>query len=220
MTAPVLSVTMYFDPSCAWGWRASRWLAEMTGKRNVPVQWRASDLRYGIALADLPESQQGYASAARPFLRFVEAAHRDGAAELAGQVYARYGWATHEDTRPHHPDLVREIVAEYAPKYTGALDDTTLDELTATAHAEALDFAGQDEASPVTVIRTAAGERGFFGPVLGPRPVGEQADRVWDLVVSAATLPEFFELTARRSWRRPKRGPLTDHSQSVLGHLQ
>ena len=93
MTAPVVGVTMYFDPSCAWGWRASRWLAEMTGKRDV-------------------------------------------------------------------------------------------------------------------------------GPILGPRPEGEQADRVWDVVVGAATLPEFFALTARRSWRRPKRGPLTDHARPVLGYLQ
>ncbi|BBB01334.1 hypothetical protein RVR_8700 [Actinacidiphila reveromycinica] len=216
MTVPVLGATLYFDPTCATGWRASRWLEPQARKHDVPVRWRAADRWFGTAAEEVPGKKRGYPAASKVFLRVVEAAHRDGADDLVGRLYAAYGWATHEDTRPHHPDLVREMVAAYAPAYLDAVDDPALDELVVAAHHEAAEYVGDGESSPVLVVRTAEGERGFYGPVLGPGPEGERADRLWDLLVLAASLPEFFELSARRTWRRPRRDPLTDHSTSVL----
>jgi len=99
------------------------------------------------------------------------------------------------------------VVAEHAgPEYTVALGDQDLDAGVAAARAEARGYAGDDIGSPVLLLMTAAGgHRGFFGPVLAPTPTGEAADRLWDLLVSAAAVPEFFELKTRRT-ASPARG--------------
>ncbi|MEV5598482.1 hypothetical protein [Streptomyces sp. NPDC052496] len=196
----VTAVTFHFDPVCPWTWRTAQWLADATGRRGVPLAYRAFDLTDGAPLDELPAARRPAAAGSRCLLRLAEAAHADGRDTLTGAVYAAYGAAVHDGGAEPSPELAERCLAEAGgATYAHVLHDTALDRQVAHARRQAQEFSGEDAGSPVTVLTTARGERGFFGPVVAPPPTGAAADRLWDAVVGAASVPGFFELRARRT---------------------
>lgn len=196
----VTAVTFYFDPACPWTWRTSRWLVDVTERAGTPVSYRPFELSNGGSFDDVPEQFRAGAVASRPFLRAVEAAHADGRDDLVGAFYRAYGTKIHDEGVQPSTALVEEsLTTAGAEAYLGSLQDMGLNAGMAQARAEAQRFSGEDTGSPVTVLTTADGEHGFFGPVVAPVPAGDDADRLWDVLVTAASLPQFFELKARRT---------------------
>ena len=43
-TASIGNVTFWFDPSCPYTWRTSRWLLAVTGARDLTIDWRLMSL--------------------------------------------------------------------------------------------------------------------------------------------------------------------------------
>ncbi len=198
--AGVQTVTLFFDPACPWTWRTSRWLVDVAARRGVPVEYRPFELSDGAPLDAVPEQYRAGAAASRAFLRVVEKAHRAGADAVTAAIYSAYGADIHDRGQAPSLDLVSTIVTEPGgPDYAAALGDGSLDAGVAAARAEARGYAGDDIGSPVLVLAAASGTRGFFGPVLAPTPTGDHADRLWELLASAAAVPEFFELKTRRT---------------------
>ncbi|MEU2792101.1 hypothetical protein [Streptomyces sp. NPDC007100] len=196
----VTAVTFHFDPVCPWTWRTAQWLVDVTGRRGIPLFYRAFDLTGGAPLGELPEGRRAAAAAGRCLLRVTEAAHADGRDALAGAAYAVYGAAVHDGGADPTPELAERALSEAGgTAYAAALHDTALDRPVARAREEAQEFSGEDAGSPVTILTTAAGTRGFFGPVVAPAPTGADADRLWDAVAGAASVPQFFEVRARRT---------------------
>lgn len=93
----------------------------------------------------------------------------------------------------------RRADAAGGAEFVESLDDTGLDDAVAQSRVDAQEWSGTDTGSPVTLWEWDGGERGFFGPVLAPKPVGDDADLLWDSVVSALRVPQFFELKAKRT---------------------
>ncbi|GCD38194.1 thioredoxin-like reductase [Streptomyces chrestomyceticus JCM 4735] len=196
----VTAVTFYFDSACPWTWRTARWLVAATGRRGIPLSYRAFDLTDGAPLDELPDEYRPAAAGSRCLLRLAEAAHADGRDTLTGTVYAAYGAAVFDGGADPSPELAERCLAEAgAATYADVLHDTALDRPVALAREQAQEFSGEDAGSPVTVVTTPRGERGFFGPVVAPTPTGAEADRLWDALVGAASVPQFFELRARRT---------------------
>src|SRR4051812_1815819 len=199
-TEAVREVTYHFDPACPWTWRTSRWLVDVAARHDVPIRWRAFDLSGGAPLDQVPEQYRSAMAMSRRFLRAVEAAHAAGDDGVVAAAYTAYGTALHDEHRTPDEQLVDGAFADHGgAAYLPALDDETGDAGVAAARAAAIVLAGDDAGSPVLVLTTDAGERGFFGPVLAPTPTGDDADRLWDAVVGAATVPAFFELKSRRT---------------------
>lgn len=200
MTEAVRKVTFYLDPSCPWTWRTSRWLVDVTRAKDVPVEYRAFELSNGAPLDRVPEQFRAGATASRGFLRAVEKAHADSRDDVIGAVYTAYGTAVHDNKQTPSEDLVRQAFTDNGGgDYLNALGDDSLDAGVAAARAQAQQHSGDDSGSPVLVLKSEAGERGFFGPVLAPTPTGPDAERLWDLIVTAASVPQFFELKGRRT---------------------
>lgn len=196
----VTGVTLHFDPACPWTWRTSRWLVAAAATRGVPVTYAAFELSAGGPLEEVPEDYRAGAAASRLFLRGVSEARRRGLHELIGRWYTAYGTALWDEQRAATAELVRATLRDTGgSELLAALDDERLDAETAAARAEALELAGDDVGSPVTVWHIGDRRRGFFGPVVAPEPAEGRGDVVWDLVVAAGAVPELFELKTRRT---------------------
>jgi hypothetical protein len=62
---------------------------------------------------------------------------------------------------------------------------------------QAIAKTGTDVGVPQIVLNGGEGP-GFFGPVISPAPTGEAAERLWDAIIAAGSLPGFFELKRTR----------------------
>ena len=193
-------VTFYFDPACPWTWRTSRWLEDVTGRAGIPLAFDAFELSNGAPLDQVPEQYRVGAVASRAFLRAVTRAHDDGHDALISSAYTYYGTQVHDDGVRPSLDLVSEAWTRAGGhSYLTALGDDGLDALTAASRARGAQLAGDDVGSPILAFDVDGATRGFFGPVLAPTPTGPAADRLWDVVVGAITVPQFFELKTRRT---------------------
>jgi hypothetical protein len=195
----VRSVTLFFDPMCPWTWRTSRWIVDTTGRRGVPMRYRAFDLMNGKPLDEVSPDWLPSATASRRILRAVEAAHRDGMDDVVHRWYTAYGTARWSGTAPSAQLVESTLAAAGGEALRDALDDESLDKDVAQARAEAHELDGDDIGSPVLLWDTAAGTRGFFGPVVAPTPTGAEADSLWDIVTAAVATPHFYELKTRRT---------------------
>src|SRR5699024_1569433 len=80
-------------------------------------------------------------------------------------------------------------------------DSDEYDESLRASHARGIGLVGEDVGTPVVAFNDVA----FFGPVVTPAPKGEEAGKLWDAVVAAASFEGFFELKRTRT-----RGPIFD----------
>jgi hypothetical protein len=198
-TGEVTAVAYYFDPACPWTWCTSRWLVDVAGRLGLPLSYRAFELSDGAPLAAVPDQYQAGARASRSFLRVVEAAHARADDDLIGALYTAYGTAVHDDKTVPSRELIEATLSHVGGQaYLDALDDGSLDADVAASRRAAQVFSGDDAGSPVIVLSTLDGQRGFFGPVLAPTPTGDDADQLWRVVTGFATLPQVFEIKRRR----------------------
>ncbi|MGD9999387.1 MAG: hypothetical protein AB7R77_08600 [Ilumatobacteraceae bacterium] len=196
----VQRVTLYFDPACPWTWRTSRWLVGAATTRGVPVEYAALELTAGADVKEVPSERRAAAAASRMFLRGVTAARAEGRHDLIGRWYTLFGTSRWDDHAEPTGDLVRNtLVSAGGDDLFAALDDAGLDDPMAASRSEALDWAGDDVGSPVTVWDLGEHRRGFFGPVVAPKPVGSESDTLWEAVRNLVVAPDFFEIKARRT---------------------
>jgi hypothetical protein len=201
-TGEVTAVAYYFDPACPWTWRTSRWLVDVTGRLGLPLSYRAFELSDGAPLDSVPDQYRAGAVASRSFLRVVEAAHARQDDDVIGAFYTAYGTAMHDDQADPSRELIESTLSETGGRdYLTALDDVSLDADVAASRRAAQVFSGDDAGSPVIVLSTLDGQRGFFGPVLAPTPTGDDADQLWQIVTGFATMPQVFEIKRRRDAR-------------------
>jgi hypothetical protein len=198
-TSDVIAVAYHFDPACPWTWRTSRWLVDVTGRLGLPMSYRAFELSDGAPLDAVPDQYRAGALASRSFLRVVEAAHARDDDDMTARLYTAYGTALHDGKTSPSRGLIEESLSQAGGQdYLAALDDGSLDADVAASRRAAQAFSGDDAGSPVIVLSTSRGERGFFGPVLAPTPTGAEADRLWEVVTGFAALAQVFEIKRRR----------------------
>jgi hypothetical protein len=195
--------TFYFDPGCPWTWMTSRWLVAAARERSLDIRWRTFSLallnedRPLPPFLDTSEMRAKMALAARA-LRVVDAAVTQGDNEAAGRFYTEFGTRFHESGQPPSDEMLDAAVeAADVGDLVGSADDPKLDAAAAESLAEALRLAGPDIGSPVLHLDGA--ERGTFGPIVSPPPVGEEAGRLWDAVVGLQEIGSFYELKRGRT---------------------
>ncbi|MGO1775653.1 MAG: mycothiol-dependent nitroreductase Rv2466c family protein, partial [Agrococcus casei] len=79
-----------------------------------------------------------------------------------------------------------------------AVETDQYDDLLRASHQEAIDLVGDEVGTPVVSVDGTA----FFGPVVSPAPTGDDALKLFDGIVAAASVESFFELKRSRT-----RGP-------------
>jgi 2-hydroxychromene-2-carboxylate isomerase len=192
-----MEATYFFDPSCPYTWRTSRWLVGVAPERDMSLRWRAFSL--SMLGGEVPEKYKPVRAAASRALRLVESLHADSRHTDAGAFYTELGTRTFEAD-----SLLSDDIVEAAAKVAGAgdakaiLDDASWDDAVRESHQTALSSAGPDVGSPVLWVEGAV--RAVHGPILGldGRPPRDEALAIWDAVVALARSGTFFELKRGR----------------------
>ncbi|SCL15191.1 Predicted dithiol-disulfide isomerase, DsbA family [Micromonospora nigra] len=191
-----MDVTFFFDPSCPWSWRTSRWLVAVADARGLRIEWRAFSLCILSGGDFPPEYAEGLAGSERA-LRLVEALRAEGRHDDAGHFYTSLGASTHDEGNPLSPKLVDTAVeAAGLVDAAAALDDPRWDEAVRESHALAYASAGPDIGSPVLMVPGV--DRGVHGPILTEVPDTDDALTLWDSLLPLLRLGTFHELKRGR----------------------
>lgn len=204
-SVPAMDVHLYFDATCPWTWLTSRWLVDVAARRDLEVGWRTCSLavlnegkpfppELLAAVPDLPARQ---ALGVR-VLRLVEALGAAGRNDDIGRLYTEVGQRLHVEGRPPDPGLLAEAAtAAGVADLVAAADDGAWDTPVRASTEDAVARAGPDVGSPVLLLE--GHDRGSFGPIVSPPPVGEDALRLWEAVVTLHSLPTFLEVKRGRT---------------------
>lgn len=190
----VSDVMFFFDPSCLWTWRASRWLTAVAGIQGLEIEWRALSL---ALLRDPDAEVPAVLDASTAPLRLVEALVADERDGDAGRFYTELGTSVHEDGEALTLDVVRGAAARAGvDDAVSAVDDRRWDEAIRASFDRALNAAGPDVGSPVLVLPGVA--RGLHGPILGSVPDVDDSMIIWNSVTALMRCPDFFEVKRGR----------------------
>jgi 2-hydroxychromene-2-carboxylate isomerase len=190
-------VDFWFDPSCPFTWRTSRWLLEVAGRREVDVTWRPMSLAVLNADKELPEEYREPMRQGTRMLRVLAAAQESGEQDALIRLYTALGTRRHEHGKDYGDDTLRDALAEVGlpESLAEAADAERYDEVVRASHDEGQRRAATEVGSPVVSVD---GGRGFFGPVVVPVPTGEEADRLYEAVRLLSSVPAFSELKGAR----------------------
>jgi hypothetical protein len=132
-------------------------------------------------------------------VRVIAAAKRKNGYEVVLPLYTAIGDLFHPGAKPVEKETLSEALknANLDSSLIDAYDSNEFDQDLRDSTKAALDLVGSDVGTPVISVEGVA----FFGPVITPAPKGEDALKLWDGVVAAASVPGFFELKRTRTAR-------------------
>jgi hypothetical protein len=198
-------VDLFVDPACMWSWLTSRWLVEVAPKRSLQVRWRP----YSLLLRDGPDGLEDWKAAvwgaSLRAVRVMQALDADDPDGVRGfyEAVVTQGIAAYNAGRPPFLELEGALAAAgVASRYAAAADEAARDEEIRRFMDEASAVVGEGVGTPVLVLHRDP-PVGLLGPLVSPPPTGAEAVRLWDAVVTFATVPGVLELSRPRP-QRPK----------------
>ncbi|MFF1959902.1 disulfide bond formation protein DsbA [Streptomyces sp. NPDC058220] len=193
-----MSVTMWFDPTCPFTWRTSRWLRTEARARGEKVTWRLMSLAVLNEARDVPDQHREGQQAGVRVLRVLAAAGELHGNDAVEALYTELGIRVHDRGGRYDTGTIADAVTAAAlpAGLAGAADDPARDAAVRASHEEGQARAGQESGSPLTAFGDSAG---FFGPILTAVPAGEDAARLYDSMAALSTITAFSELKRART---------------------
>lgn len=195
-------VEFWFDPMCPWAWITSRWIHEVEAPRDLDVTWSVMSLAVLNDGKDVPAEYAELMAAAWKPVRVCIAAEVEFGKSVLGPLYTALGTRIHVQGRKDYDTIIAESLVEVGlPEVlAAAAGSENFDVKLKASHQRGISLVGADVGTPVIAIPGASGEPvAFFGPVITPMPVGEDALRLWDGAVLVASVPGFYELKRTRN---------------------
>jgi 2-hydroxychromene-2-carboxylate isomerase len=198
MSAPTepTPVDFFFDPGCPFTWATSRWITEVAATGAASVTWRLMSLGVLNEDKEIPEQFRPLMAQGARALRALAAAGAHGGNDAVAALYSALGERRYGADDPYTDEVIAEAVAAAGlpSSVAGAVDDEDLDKVVRASHEEAQEAVGQESGSPVLRLGGVA----WFGPVVAPSPIGDEALRLFEAVKVLATVPSFSELKTSR----------------------
>lgn len=197
----------FLDPVCPFAWLTSRWVVRVAELRDLRVGWRFISLLMvnSWRSGDQPSPSHGFGLGA---LRIMAAAREVGGDDAVGRLYTGWGerlW--NGSPGPTTAEVAAGIDratwlrgAGMAPELATAADERGYDAVIEAESRLALERAGEDLGTPIITFEPPDGPS-YFGPVISSPLEGDEALRLYDLVIELARFPGFSEL--KRSNRPP-----------------
>lgn len=150
---------------------------------------------------DIPPQYAEAMAAAWGPVRLCIAAGTQHGQQVVGPLYTALGTRLHLEGRTDYRAVMEESLAEVGlpAELIEVVNSGEFDEQVRSSHQRALDLVGSDVGTPVISVPGPHGKPvAFFGPIVTPAPVGEEAARLWDGALLVAGTPGFFELKRSR----------------------
>ena len=198
-------VDFHFDVICPWAYQTSLWMREVRDRLDLDVDWCFFSLEEVNRAEGKKHPWEREWSYGWSMMRVGALLKRTDPA-LNDAWYLRAGTALHvEGRQPHRAEVARDLLAEMGLD-PGIVDEALADQTTHDdVRADHERVVGLGGWGVPTLVFPGADEdesRKLFGPVLIDPPVGDAAERLWDLVLGWLEFPHLYEL------QRPK--TLTD----------
>ncbi|KAA0232753.1 MAG: hypothetical protein JJLCMIEE_01177 [Acidimicrobiales bacterium] len=186
-------VDFYFDLMCPYAYQTSKWIREVRARTGLEISWRFFSLEEINRVEGKKHPWEREWSYGWSQMR-VGALLRRQSMELLDRWYELMGKAFHEDGIPtqqpaEHARLLGEL-GQPADTLERAIADASTHDDVRHDHDEVVGTYGA-YGVPVLVFPN---DRAFFGPVVAPPPRGDDAIRLWELVVGLTEFPDFYEL--------------------------
>ena len=191
------AVQFYFDPACPWTWITSRWLVEVSGQRDLQITWQLFSLRYHNKTNPDYDWIRQELNDQHPGMRVLAATKQHHGNAAVGKLYTALGSLIHYDDDEHLLRLADEIAAAGLPAaLIEAGSDASWDHVIEQSTEKAHSIVGRELGIPMVVIDGAANT--YFGPVLSPAPIGDQALQLWDAFVVLGGIQGIYEIKRTR----------------------
>jgi 2-hydroxychromene-2-carboxylate isomerase len=195
-------VEFWFDPLCPWAWITSRWMKEVEKVRDVNVTWSVMSLAVLNEGKDLPAEYVELMKTAWGPVRVCIAAEAQFGKGVLDALYTALGTRIHREGRKDFDQIIVESLAEaeLPAELAAAATSIDWDAQLRASHVRGINLVGTDVGTPVISLPGPDGNPiAFFGPVITPIPVGDQAGILWDGAVLVASVPGFYELKRTRT---------------------
>lgn len=191
------AVDFWFDPSCPWAWMTSRWVDEVARYRNLEVTWHVMSLAVLNENQDVSDEYRAFFPRALRYTRLITAAQEEFGQAIVKPLYDALGTQIHPGESTDPDTVISQALAEVGlpPEFAEHSESDAYDAQMRASHFDGIERVGQDVGTPVIALNGTA----FFGPVISPAPLGDEAVRLWDGVVAVASYPGFFELKRSRT---------------------
>lgn len=191
-------VDFWFDPSCPWTWVTSLWMCEVASLRDIEVNWHPFSLYF---LNEGRELDPDYRKLTD--YNFVGSRVTGAVAvtnpEKLSDFFMAVGTKYHNEARgkEDYEGILKEALgdcgleAELFDRATAGEFDDFMRESTKAG----LDIVGDQVGVPIVSFNDV----GFFGPVIAKVPRGDEALKLWDGCLAAASVDSFYELKRSRN---------------------
>jgi protein-disulfide isomerase-like protein with CxxC motif len=193
-----MAISFYFDPTCPFTWRTSRWVKDVADRTGEPVTWKFLSLAIANEGKEIPEQFRPRMAFGRIAHRVLAAADQKFGQDAVDRLYSALGRRLHYENTEWNTDTLAAAIAEaqLPADLIDAAEDSALDAVVRATHDEAQARVGTETGSPVTAVDDGPG---FFGPVVAPVPEGADADRLFEALRLLSAVPQFSELKRARN---------------------
>lgn len=186
----------HFDPMCPFAYQTAVWIRDVRAQTGLTVNWRFFSLEEINRVEGKKHPWERDWSYGWSLMR-IGALLRRTDMSLLDRWYAAIGHELHTlGGKPHDPSVARRLLisigADESILDAALADPATHDDVRAE-HQRVVDAGG------FGVPTLFLDGQCLFGPVLVNPPSGEDAVKLWNLVVSMAELPNVYELQRPKS---------------------
>ncbi len=110
------AIEFWFDPTCPFTWRTSRWARELERVGEATIEWKVMSLGILNEGREIPEQyREGMVRGTR-FLRALVAASELGGSDAVGRLYDALGTHLHDDGEELADDVLLRSVVGRRPR--------------------------------------------------------------------------------------------------------
>jgi hypothetical protein len=165
--------------------------------REIEITWNIFSLPHLNKDREMPEKYKAIFANSWACARIIKSVEKDFGKEKTLPLYSAISTRIHVLKEAVSKDLLSDSLKEVGldTKYLAEMENSDWDKQIIESHERGIKLVGDDVGTPIIAINGI----GFFGPVISPAPKGEEAGKLWDGVVLAASYPGFFEIKRSRT---------------------